>query len=180
LNPLTLKSKISLTVSLLVTVMMIGFSALIISFFNQRFRENIKEHQFSLVSQLASQLDNQIRSAQAELVQMAKSIPAAALRDPAAGGKLLADQATTMMEFDSGVSIHSLSGMLVAGTGHEPGMGEIDFSSLDCFRKTVESGKPQISDPYTSFGNHQHPLVIFTVPIYDTCRKDGRCPGRRD
>jgi diguanylate cyclase (GGDEF)-like protein/PAS domain S-box-containing protein len=171
MRPLTLKTKLSLTVSLLVTLMIVSSSALIISFFNQRFKENIKEYQFTLVSQLARQLDNQIRAAQTELVRLANSIPSATLRDPAALEQLLAERTTTLLEFDSGVKILSLSGRQVAGTTNEPGIRKSDYASLDCFRSTVASGKPQISDPFNVCVIQQQALVIFTAPVFD---KSGR------
>ena len=164
---LDLNVKISLIVSLLMIVVLAGLGFFIHAYFVGQFKKAISDAQFTLVSETAFHLDDKIGLVQSQLVGVAERIGPEDLVGRVQAQEFIDDEKDTALLFDNGLFLFSLSGQMLAGTEVEPQMWEWDYSIRDFFRKTIASGRPVISDPFLSIKVHQHPIVIFTAPVFD-------------
>lgn len=167
MTSLSLKTKMSLVVSLLTAGLMAVLAIIAFAYFETQFKETVARHQSSMVSAMADQIDDKIRSAQEELAAVATTITRDNITDPARAKKFLAGRPDTALVFDNGVFIFSATGRLIAGTMMESHMAGGDFSHRNYFRKTVETGRPYLSPPFFSVQSHRHPVVMFTAPVFD-------------
>jgi len=164
---LSLKTKMACLVSLLVAGILLVTAFVAAGYFEKKFRESIASHQYSLVSAMAAEIDSKLLSAQAQILAVAGGMSAAMLADPVLAERYLTGQPAALQTFDNGIFLFSAEGRLLAGTGVEPHMRDMDYSSREYFRETVRTGKPSISRPIVSIQKHEHPIIMLTVPIPD-------------
>ena len=165
MRPLTLSTKMSCAVSLLLAgiLFLLAFSAQ--RYFENQFKETISRQQFTMVSALAEQVDDKILSAHEQLILIAKAISPELLRDEKRAQQFLESRLISRQVFDGGIFLLSPSGTMYAGTRMEPHMQGKDYSFRDYFRTTVATGKPQISSPLLTTQSSGHPTIVFTSPI---------------
>jgi two-component system NtrC family sensor kinase len=168
---LDLNVKISLIVSVLMIVVLAGLGFFIHAYFVRQFKKAISDAQFTLVSETAFHLDDKIALVQSQLVSVAAQIGPEHLARPGKAQELIAEEKDTALLFDNGLYLFSLAGRLLAGTEVEPPMWEWNYSDRDFFRKTVATARPVISDPFLSIKVHQHPVVVFSAPVFDAAGK---------
>jgi PAS domain S-box-containing protein len=168
---LSLKTKMSLVVSLLMAGLLSILALIALAYFEQQFKETISRQQFTMVSAMADGIDDKIRSAQGELIAVAGTITPEIIARPDKGQQFLANRPDTSLIFDNGVFLFSATGRLQSGTVLEPHMAGTDYSYRDYIKKTVSTGRPQISEPFFSTQKHRHPIVMFTAPVFD---REGR------
>lgn len=167
-RPISLSTKLSCTVSLLVAAVLLALAFLAQHYFEGHLKETISRQQFTMVSALAEQVDDKILSARDELAVVAKSITPEIVRDPARAEHFLKGRlVVSSLIFDSGLFLLTPSCTMFAGTSMEPQMRRRNYSHRDYFRKTVATGKPCVSDPFFSTKQSGHPTVVFTAPVYD-------------
>lgn len=165
--PLNLKTKMTCLVSLLVTGIL-SFTAFFAAlYFEQEFRESIIQHQFTMVSAMADEIDAKLLSAQNQIQTVSQGLTPELLADTHAAELFLDGQRGILQTFDNGVFLFSAEGRLLAGTGMEPHMRGRDYSYREYFKSTVRTGKPCISKPFVSTQEHGHPIIMMTVPIAD-------------
>lgn len=162
-----LNLKISLIVSLLMILVIAGLVFFIRSHFVGELKKNISDAQFTLVAETAFHIDDKIDLVQSQLVGVAQRIGAEDLASRVSAQNFIDDEKDTALLFDNGLFLISLTGQLLAGSDVEPQMWGWDYSGRDFFRKTIATGSPVISDPFYSIKVHQHPIVVFTAPVYD-------------
>ena len=167
MSRLSLKTKISLTVSLLVICLMSAMAFFSLAYFEKQTKKTISEQQFSLISEIAGDFDEKIATAQDAVVKMAEDIPRRALTDPNLAQRFLDSRVNGYSCFDNVVGVISLDGRVVVETPFAPGRRGKDFSTKEFFRKTASTGKPQISPPFVSSQPHHHPVIVFTAPVLD-------------
>ncbi|HXV21039.1 MAG TPA: diguanylate cyclase [Desulfuromonadales bacterium] len=168
---LDLNVKISLIVSLLMILVVAGLGFFIHAYFVGQFKKTISDAQFTLVAETAFHLDDKIGLVQSQLVGVAERIGPEDLVSRVQAQEFIDDEKDTTLLFDNGLFLFSLSGQMLAGSDVEPQMWTWDYSARDFFRKTVVSGRPVISDPFLSIKVHQHPVVVFTAPVFDAAGK---------
>ncbi|ABB33685.2 multi-sensor hybrid histidine kinase [Geobacter metallireducens RCH3] len=174
MRPLSLKSKMSITVFLLVAVLMSSLAFFSYGYFEGEFKRLICAQQFTLVSSLADEVDDELATSSALLRETAKRMPLDAYGDPLKAQRYLDGCAETLSVFDDGLSLFSPEGTLMAATPHEPNLLGKDYSYREYFRQTVATGRPHISIPYCTTRQHRNPAVMFTVPLFGT---DGKLAG---
>ena len=163
----SLKTKMSLALSLLMAVLLSLLALSAFWYFTREFKDTIYRQQFSLVSTLAEEIDSKILNAQQALIAVAGSATTDLVGNPRQARQFLDSQAGMRTVFDSGMVIFSANGRLVAASPAEPQLEGRDYAFRDYIRKTIETGKPQISTPFlSSLKNHQ-PIVMFTAPLFD-------------
>jgi len=163
---LSLKTKISMVVFLLVTVLLSLGGSLFFYFFKSSIEQEISAEQFTLVSMLAEGIDTNIRFARDIIVRTADRVPANIVEDPEQAQFFLDSHLGSVSSlFDNGVFLFSAEGTIVAETPFKPGRRGQDFSFREYFQRTVETDQPFISIPYFSSQTHGHPAVNFTAPI---------------
>ncbi|MGD0844191.1 MAG: ATP-binding protein [Geobacteraceae bacterium] len=164
---LSLKTKMSLVVSLFVTVLISILALFALWYFEGELKNTISKQQFTMVTAMAEEIDSKLLNAQRELVAVAGSAPSNLAGNPLEALKFLDTQAGMRTVFDSGISIFSPTGTLKAISPGEPQMQGRDYSFRDYLKNTIATGRPQISMPFFSTRSHHHPVIMFTAPIFD-------------
>ncbi|HEY5512341.1 MAG TPA: diguanylate cyclase [Geomonas sp.] len=172
--PFSLKLKMTLVVFLLISAVVSAVAGLGLLFFIREFKASVASQQSSAISAMAGELDDKILSAQRELVAVARSVPPALTRDPAGMQRFLDGRADLHQMFRDGTGFLSRQGVLVAISPRWQAIIGKDVSWRDYFKRTVESGKPYISEPFRSSRPEARPIVIFTAPVFD---EDGSMTG---
>ena len=157
MRPLTLSTKMSCAVSLLMAgiLFLLAFSAH--HYFENQFKETISRQQFTMVSALAEQIDDKILSAHEQLIIIAKAMSPELVRDGTRAQQFLDSRLISRQVFDGGIFLLSPSGTMYAGTSMEPHMQGKDYSYREYFRTTVATGKPHISEPLFTTQSSGHP-----------------------
>ena len=163
----SLKTKMSVAVSLLMTAVLLLLAISSIWYFERQFKETISSQQFTLVSVLAEEIDKKIQNAQEGLVAVAGKATPDLVRDSRKAQAFLDERAGTRAVFDSGLFIFSPSGILIAASPPEPHLQGRDYTFRDYIKKTLATGRPQISAPFYSTQALHHPIIMFTAPFYD-------------
>ncbi|MDD2337063.1 MAG: PAS domain S-box protein [Geobacteraceae bacterium] len=157
----------SVTVSLLMTAVLLLLAISSLWYFERQFKETIASQEFTLVSVLAEEIDKKNQNAQEILVTVAGRATPDLVRNSRKAQAFLDERPGVRTVFDNGLLIFSPSGKLIAASPPEPHLQGKDYSFRDYIRKTLTSGKPQISAPFFSTQMQHHPLIMFTVPFYD-------------
>lgn len=165
----SLKSKIALTVCLLLlgTLSMAAFLSL--RFFSQEFKKNITAQQFNMITKIAEDIDLQISTGKELITRTAMDFPPEILADPEQIQRYL-DQRLgigTVRFFDNGIFLFSSTGILLAEYPFKAERRGKSYAFRDYFIQTIASRQPQVSDPYLSSQEHHHPAINFTAPIFD-------------
>jgi len=166
----SLKTKMSIAVSLLVVALMAGSAFLVISHFHERFTANVGAQQYALLTEMTQDIDDFINDTRQTIVLAANSFPRYAIDNPVLARGKLAESAALHTLFDNGIFLVSPSGTVIAEYPELPD-GGTDFLQREYFQKTVETAKPQISEPYISSQPHHHPAVVFSAPIFGNSGK---------
>ena len=165
---LSLKTKMSLAVSLFVTVVISVLALSALWYFEGELKNSISGQQFAMVSAMAEEIDSKMQNAQQGLIAVAGSAPSKLAENPRQAQKFLDNHAGIRTVFDSSTFIFSPAGTLIAASPAEPQLQGRDYSFRDYIKSTVATGRPQISLPFVSTQSHHHPIVMFTVPFYDS------------
>jgi PAS domain S-box-containing protein len=163
----TLKTRMTLVVSLLVTVLLSVMSVVSLSYFEREYKEIIYRYQFSVVTTMADSIDSKVRDSTNALTLLASNLPLRIISDPAAVRRFIADHPYSSQLFDNGLFLLSSRGEMLGGSIVGPHMRGEEYSSRDYFKKTIATGKPYISEPFLSTQEGRHPIVVFTAPVFD-------------
>jgi len=171
---LSLKSKMTVTVFLMVAVLMSSLAFFTYGYFEGQFKRLIFDQQFTLVSSLAAEVDDKLVNSSALLQETAKRMPSDAWGDPDKAQRFIDGCRETLSVFDDGLFFLSPAGKLIAHTPHDPDLRGKDYSFREYYRQTVATGRPHISIPFRTTRQHRDPAVMFTVPLFSA---DGKLAG---
>jgi two-component system cell cycle sensor histidine kinase/response regulator CckA len=163
----SLKTKMSIAVSLLMTAVLSLLSVSAFKYFEINLKKTISIEQFTMVSALAEEIDNKILNVQTVLDAVAARVTPFIADKPRRAQAFLDARSGTLTVFDSGIFIFSQSGKLVAVSPAEPRLQGRDYSFRDYIKKTIATGRPQISAPFSTTQTHHHPIIMFTSPFFD-------------
>lgn len=158
----SLKTKMSFAVSVLVIVLMSSFTIIFDMFFEAAFKRNIAGQQFSMVSEVASDIDEKVESAEALLAGVAGHITPFQARKPQSLQDILDAHTSLKLTFDDGASVLDRSGRVVAST--EPGLRGSDWSERDSFQTPLKTGNRWISPPFFSESSDR-PTMVIAQPL---------------
>jgi PAS domain S-box-containing protein len=170
----SLKTKMSVAVSVLMTAVLLLLSITSLWYFEREFKKSISQQQFTFVLVLAEEIDKKIQNAQEGLLAVAGRVNPEIVHDSHKAQNFLNERTGTRTVFDSGLVIFTPAGILVASSPPEPLLEGKDYSYRDYIKRTLATGRPQISPPFFSTQKHHHPIVMFTAPIIDA---DGKLVG---
>ncbi|MDA8430217.1 MAG: diguanylate cyclase [Geobacteraceae bacterium] len=160
-----LNTKISIVVSLLVTIQMVGLSYWIISHVEKSFKQTIAAQQFVLLSDRAHDIDEAISRFQHMIIAKAAFFSRQGIVDPERAQHELDESEDLLGIFDNGLFLFSSRGELLAELPNQHRRGQ-NVAYRDYFKKTMESGKPCISRPYFTSRASHHPAIMFTAPVF--------------
>ena len=167
MNNLSLKTKMALAVSLLFLVLIVLLAWGALSFQEQALKKAISRQQFSLVSSLAASIDDKLGLAHNALITAARRIPPEALLDGELAQGFLDARISLYSVFDNGLFLISSAGKLIADSPFLPDRRGLDMTSFEFFQRTIATGRPYISAPYTSVRAPGHPAIFLSAPIVD-------------
>jgi two-component system, NtrC family, sensor kinase len=163
----SLKTKITVAVSLLTAVLLSSLAFSVHVFFTGQIKKLVYSQQSTTLAALAEQVDDKILTTQRELVGVASTMSASTVGNTRALKQFFDQRPDTLAMFDNGLFLFSPQGILLAGNPPQADLLERDFSARDYLKHTVASGKPQISEPFLSAQQHHHPIIMFTAPVFD-------------
>ncbi|ACM19541.1 sensor diguanylate cyclase/phosphodiesterase, Cache_1, HAMP and PAS domain-containing [Geotalea daltonii FRC-32] len=165
---ISLKTKMSVAVSLLVIALVGALALSLFSYFENQTKKSIAQHQAVLISGIADDIDDKILRSLNALISVAKTISPDIINDPEKAQIFLDKRPGTHSIFDNGLFLFSADGKIIAESPYRPGRRGRDISFRDYYKKTVATQRPQISDPYLSTHNPGKPAIILTVPVFDS------------
>lgn len=167
MNNLSMKSKMALAVSLLFVVLIVLLAWGALSFQERSLKKAISRQQFTLVSSLAASIDDKLGLAHNALITEARQIRPQALFDADLAQGFLDARISLHSVFDNGLFLISSDGKLIAESPFLPGHRGRDMTSFEFFQRTIATGRPDISEPYTSVRAPGHPAIFLSAPIVD-------------
>lgn len=164
---LSIKTKMSLSVSFLLVFMIVLLAWGTISYQEQSLKNAISRQQLALVSSMAANIDDKLSLAHNALITAAHQLPPEAFDNADHVQHFLDARISLLSIFDIGLFIISRDGKLIAESPSLPGRQGLDMTSQEFFQHSVSTGKPYISSPYTSAHTPGHPAVFLSAPIFD-------------
>ena len=164
---MSLKTKIAVAVSFLFVLFVAVASYFVFSYFEQTFKTSISTQQFSLVASIADNIDDKLSIAHNALKAIAATAPDDVFTNADTAQRFLNGTYAIHSIFATNAALISLGGKIVAEREYVAGRRGKDLSYREWYKKTIESRKPLISDPFITTHPPIHPAVIMTVPIFD-------------
>jgi diguanylate cyclase (GGDEF)-like protein/PAS domain S-box-containing protein len=160
----SIKTKVTLIFTVSVVALLVLVSALEVYRVKADLRELLGNQQMTLVSRVADEIDEKLRSAHAVLIAVSKMVPPEVAGDRSRLRANLQSRPGLQLLFDNLLAFSS-SGMTlvdVAGSGLEgSSVAEREF-----FREVMRERKPYISQPFLG-RNSKRPYVVLIAPILD-------------
>ncbi len=171
MQPVSVKTRIALSVSFLILALYLVSTFVVLSLFQNQIRDIIGRQQFDFLSEVARGTDKNLREAQRSLLQAAAHLDAAAIMKTSSAADSFLSEAMhgrLMLSriFDNGITLFSATGVMLAALPHHEREG-LDFSFREYIQRTIETKKPYISKPYLSTRPGAPPAVMLTVPVFD-------------
>ena len=164
---LTMRTRLTLAVSLLFLCMMGATSFLVLTVIKQQIKETISTEQFSLLSEVASSLEDKLTLAHAQLIAVAPRITPETLASAEIAQESLDNRAGLQKVFDNNIFLFSPEGKLIAEAPFLPNRRGLDLSFRPYIKDTLATSAPVISAPYISTQSHKHPVIMMTAPAFD-------------
>jgi diguanylate cyclase (GGDEF)-like protein/PAS domain S-box-containing protein len=160
----SIKTKVTLIVTACVVSVLVLVSALEIYRVKTNLRELLGNQQMTLVSRMAEETDEKLRSTHAVLIAIAKALPAEIGNNPALLRKYLEGRTAPQLLFDN-LLVFSATGMTILDFGRT-GLEGTSVGDREFFRTAISGRKPYISHPLLG-KNSRRPYVVLTAPILD-------------
>ncbi len=164
-HPLSVKSKAALVTTAGVLLLFAAFTVFELRHIRTEMQAVLGAQQFTLISSIAGELDDKIRSTHRALIVTAEATPPEMLADLAAMERSLRRQPGYRSFFDD-VFLIRRNGLVLIDLPVLERRG-IDVHDRDYFRRTLDTRKPVISEPYIGRGPVKEPAVMMTAPILD-------------
>lgn len=164
---LTLKTRLTLAISLLFLCLMGATSFLVLTVYKQQLKEIISTEQFFMLSEVADSLEDKLSLAHAQLIAVATRITPKDLVSGDAAQRSLDDRTGLQQAFDNHIFLFSPQGRLIAESPFLPNRRGLDFSFRAYIKETLATSAPVISDPYITSQPHKHPVIMMTAPVFD-------------
>jgi two-component system sensor histidine kinase/response regulator len=169
-QPVSVKTRIALSVSVLILVLYLASTIVVLSLFQNQIKDIIGRQQFDFLSEVVRGTDKNLQEAQRNLIQAAAHLDTTTIRKSGAAHAFLSEatHGHLMLSniFDNGISLFSATGVMLASLPYHEREGQ-DFSFREYIKRTIEIKKPYISKPYFSTRPGTPPAVMLTVPIFD-------------
>jgi PAS domain S-box-containing protein len=164
---LTMRTRLTLAVSLLFLCMMGATSFLVLTVIKQQIKEAISTEQFSLLSEVASSLEDKLTLAHAQLIAVAPRITPEILASAEIAQESLNNRKALQKVFDNNIFLFSPEGRLIVEAPFLPNRRGLDLSFRPYIKDTLATSTPVISAPYISTQSHKHPVIMMTAPVFD-------------
>jgi diguanylate cyclase (GGDEF)-like protein/PAS domain S-box-containing protein len=168
-----LARRLVIVISLFMAILLLVIAAGTYFYFQRTTQQMIFDQQFSMISSMAHNLDQQIIIAHNALNNVAKVAPPDIVNDREATQKWLENRTGIGTMFNNSMIVLDRAGTLIAIVPARSGLYGTSFAYREYFRKSMKSGKPYISAPYATAVTAS-PVVTMTAPVR---AKDGSIKG---
>jgi two-component system, NtrC family, sensor kinase len=162
-----IKNKVVLTTLFTVSIALICVSWSLFFYFHNLLRESIFTQQFTLVSEIADQLNGRIQLARQQLSLAATELNSQVLADPEKLEHALGHVSAISMIFDAGFMVIGTDGRVIAEDIGLPAIVGMDLRFRDYVKVPLQSGKPFLSAPFRSSLPPHNPMIAMAVPVRD-------------
>ncbi len=167
----SIKTKVTITTFITVSLLVIGVSSTLFSYFHTLLKESIFKQQFVLVSEIAGQLNGRIEFAQRQLLLEAADIDRNSIAAPRKLQHLLTHASPARMIFDAGFMVIGSNGLVIAESMGFPELVGKNLSSRDYVRNPMRTGNPSISTPFRLNEAPRSPMIAMSVPVRDSSNR---------
>ncbi|MFA6498412.1 MAG: ATP-binding protein [Desulfurivibrionaceae bacterium] len=164
---LTIKTRLTLAISLLFLCLMGATSFLVLTVFKQQLKGIISTEQFSILAEVADSLEDKLSLAQKQLIATTTIVSRQNLASADAAQDFLDHRPGLNKAFDNHTFLFSPEGKIIAEAPFLPDRRGLDFSFRPYIKDTLATSAPIISDPYLSSQPHRHPVIMMTAPVFD-------------
>jgi len=162
-----LQAKFTLIVSIFFITIIALTAGFAFSHYKKSIKETIAQQQFRMISILADEIDAKLLTAQQNLISIAETAPPDIMQHPEKAQAFLDNAPGLHTMFDSHAFLFTPSGKIFVDSPYAPGRRGFDLSFREYMINTLKTKKPYISDPFVSALPHKHPVLTFTVPLFD-------------
>ncbi len=159
----SIRHQLITSISLFIGAILLLIAAGTYAYFRESTQKLIFDQQFSMLSNLAKGLDDNIVSAHNALINVAKVAPAEVAIDHQATQKWLENRTGIRTIFSHSLIILDKAGTLVASVPAYPELYGKSFASREYFKQTMSSGKPYISDPFVTQANNRPAIMMTSI-----------------
>lgn len=163
---LNLKTKSSLAVAVLLTVVF-GAGMLVQDYLVENsLKQAIADQQLTLASRVADDIDTRLRISQRSLENIAAGLTPELIADPAAARAYIHDKPGILAIFDALILVGP-DMIVLADAPPLPGRVGTDVSGLEHLQRLAATGRPVISEPFMGRVT-QRPTLALSVPVNGT------------
>ena len=162
-----LSDKFLLIICSLIVTIFAATAFFTFSSYKESIKNTISQQQFLMISIFADEIDNNLSTAQQQLLAFAETVPHGIMKNPEKAQALLDRSKDLDLIFDNHIFLFTPKGKLFVESPYLPGRRGLDFSLREYIKKTVQTKQTYISDPYISLQSHKHASIIMTVPFFD-------------
>ncbi|MDA8082332.1 MAG: PAS domain S-box protein [Nitrospiraceae bacterium] len=162
-----LRTKITVSVSVLVTLLLTVLSFVTFSYYERKLKQTIAADHDAMLTALADQIDSKLLMAHGQLIANAETVPGEALRDADAAQRFLDGRSGLKAIFDNHIGLFTPGGIEIAESPNTIDRRGKDFSFRPYIRQTIATEKPVITDPYKSSQIHGHAAIMMTAPVFN-------------
>ncbi len=162
----TINQRLVTGVALFLVLVLGGTAIATYLYFKQQTVDLIKLQQYATLNSVAEGLDDKLISAHNALIGVAGVLPQGVLNNPDTAQAWLDNRTGIRSIFNSGLFLFAPDGHLLVENPRLPGRRGKDFSFREYYLQTVQTGKPFISNPYSS-SKHGRPTIMMTAPVFN-------------
>ena len=157
----SIRYKLVFTITLFVALLFVAMAVVTYTYFRSATEKLIVDQQFSLISNIAHDLDHEITVAHTALINVANFALPRVVSDQAATQRWLDSQMGSLPIFSHSLLVLDKTGVLIATTPAQPELYGTSFAHREYFTNTMKRFRPVISDPFVTAMN-DHPVVMMT------------------
>ena len=169
----SIRHQLITTISLFIVFILLVIAVGTYAYFRETTQKLILDQQFSMLSNLAKGLDDNILSAHNALINVAKVAPPDIVADPQATQKWLENRTGIRTIFSHSLIILDNTGALIASIPNRPELYGTSFAEREYFTQSMNNQKPYISTPFVTPANGR-PSIMMTSILY---AEDGSIKG---
>ncbi|UFS69920.1 PAS domain S-box protein [Geomonas sp. RF6] len=157
----------TVAISALLAVLLSACALLALGYLENHLKQMVFSQQSAMISAVAAQVDDKLRTLQTELHGLAFGLTPAMIAEPAGAASYISARPDSLAIFDNGVYLFSPAGKVMAAVPEGVSLPGEELRARDCIKRTVATGRPQIPDPFVLNQNAPRPVIMFTTPILD-------------
>ncbi len=169
----TIERRFVFVISLFIAILLIVIAAGTYLYFQHTTQQLIFDQQYSMITSMAHDLDQQVTAAHTALIKVANVAPPDIVNNRKATQKWLENRTGIGSIFNNSLVILDKTGKLIAIVPAHPDIHGSSLAYRDYFKSSITSGKPYISAPFMSAATDR-PIIMMTALLR---ARDGSIKG---